>query len=80
MAIFWLTRGFVAKIGYPDQKARPIHAALKWAKIACLRIQVTRGITGYSGYPESKGPRPNCFAPKWSEFVDKIVLPGAFVV
>ena len=80
MAIFCLTRGFVAKSGYPDQKARPIHAALKWDKIASLKIQVTGGITGYSGYPESKGPRPNCFALKWSEFRNKIVLPGGFVV
>ena len=80
MAIFWLTRGFVAQVGYPDQKARPIHAAPKWVKIACLIIQVTGGITGYSGYPESIGPRPNCFAPKWSEFGDIIVLPGGFVV
>ena len=70
----------MAYSGYPDHKARPIHAAPKWVKMACHIIQVTRGITGYGGYPESKGPRPNCFAPKWHEFGDIIVLPGGFVV
>ena len=80
MAIFWLTRGLVAMRGYPDQKARPIYAALKWVKNALVKIQVTGGIAGYSGYPESRRTRPNCAALKWSEFGRIIVLPGGFVV
>ena len=80
MAIFWLTRGFVAMIGFPDHKARPFYVAPKWVKNAFVKIQVTRGFTGYSGYPESIRTRPNCAALKWSEFGHMIVLPGGFTV